>query len=172
MWPKINDTIRVSPMTVHVLHRIQDLPISIQDAWSFFVNPYNLAGITPSDLGFKVLSDPPPEAYPGLIIRYTVRPLGPFAVSWVSEISQVSAPHFFVDEQRAGPYRFWHHQHVLSEVPGGVRVEDTVHYQLPFGLLGDLVHALIVRRRLNEIFDYRACVLRDRFGVIEGEAVR
>ena len=73
-------------------------------------------------------------------------------------------PKAFVDEQRAGPYRFWHHRHTFEEVDGGVKVGDLVHYALPLGPLGSIAHALFVRRKLEWIFGFRKEILAERFG--------
>ena len=87
-------------------------------------------------------------------------------MAWVTEITHVSPLSHFVDEQRYGPYKMWHHQHFFREIPGGVEVEDIVDYILPFHFIGKIVHRLLVRERLSEIFDFRAKVLTQRFGTI------
>ena len=82
---------------------------------------------------------------------------------WVTEITAVREPEYFVDEQRAGPYRLWHHEHWFREVPGGVEVEDIVHYTLPFGLAGRLAAGSWVSRRLEAVFAFREEALSKRF---------
>jgi ligand-binding SRPBCC domain-containing protein len=99
----------------------------------------------------------------GMIVTYDVRPFPGVRMGWVTEITHVEEPHLFVDEQRFGPYRFWHHTHRFREVDGGVEAEDTVRYALPFGAVGAAVAGRIVRRRLGEIFAYRKRVLEERF---------
>lgn len=150
--------------SVRVFTRTQYLPISLEAAWDFFSAPGNLPAITPPALGFRVLSDPPSVIYPGLMLRYSVRPLPGFRTAWVSEITHVRAPEYFVDEQRSGPYSIWHHEHRFHRSPGGVRVEDIIHYALPFGRLGHALAGALVRRKLEAIFDYRAGILSERFG--------
>jgi ligand-binding SRPBCC domain-containing protein len=141
-------------MSLEILERLQIIPLPLADLWSFFGRPENLATITPSWLGFRVTSAPQETMYAGMIITYTVSPLLGVALPWTTEITHCGEPHFFVDEQRLGPYRFWHHQHHFREVAGGVEMRDLVHYQLPFGPLGR-VAAGMVRRRLEAVFDYR-----------------
>ena len=53
------------------------------------------------------------------------------------------------------PYRLWVHTHTFAEHERGTLVADSVRYELPLGPLGDLGHALIVRRDLQQIFDFR-----------------
>ena len=113
---------------------------------------------------FEVTSPVPPRAYAGLIITYRVRPLFRLPVQWVTEITHVDEGNYFVDEQRRGPYRVWHHEHHFEEVPGGVRMRDIVNYAVPLGPLGDLLDRLVVRRRVEAIFEFRRRVLDLRFG--------
>ncbi|MCK9485665.1 MAG: SRPBCC family protein [Dehalococcoidia bacterium] len=148
----------------------QRLPVSLDEAWSFFSSPANLAAITPPDMGFQVLGEAPEVMRPGLLVRYRVRPLLGIPVTWVTEITRVEDGRLFVDEQRSGPYAFWQHQHrfreVADEAGRGVEMRDIVHYEVGFGLFGDLVDQLVVRRRLAAIFAYRRRVLEQRFGTM------
>jgi ligand-binding SRPBCC domain-containing protein len=153
-------------MKLHVLDRTQKLPISIAEAWDFFSDARNLARITPPSMGFEVTSDLPPRMYAGMIVVYRVRPLLGVAVQWVTEITHVDEPRRFVDEQRFGPYRFWHHQHLFEEIPGGVEMRDIVHYGLPPG--GGALRRFLVAPRLKEIFGFRHTVLEKKFGAWTG----
>lgn len=159
-------------MKLHRLHRKQRLPVSSEEAWAFFADPQNLPLITPPWLDFQLTSAVPERMHPGLILTYTIRPFLGFKVRWVTEITHVDTPHFFVDEQRFGPYRFWHHQHHFRDVKGGVEVEDIVHYALPLGPLGTLMHRFVVGGRLEEIFSYRREVLSQRFGSMNPKSKR
>jgi len=149
------------------LHRFtcrQLLPVNIAEAWTFFSRPDNLAALTPPDLSFEVTSSLPEKMYAGMIVTYRVRPFGGLRVVWTTEITHVQEPEFFVDEQRSGPCRFWHHQHLFREVATGVEMTDLVHYRLPFGLAGELLAGRRVEKRVSEIFDFRRNVLEERFG--------
>lgn len=142
----------------------QWLPLTPEQAWTFFSDPGNLARITPPEMAFRVTSPLPERMYAGMIVTYRVRPFNWWGVSWVTEITHVREPEFFVDEQRSGPYRLWHHQHHFREVENGVEMVDLVHYRLPFGFLGDLLAGGMVARRLTAVFDYRRKVLAELFG--------
>ena len=145
------------------LERTQTLPITLEEAWDFFSDPGNLVKITPPNMDFRITSAPLREMYAGQIITYTVRPLFSVAVNWTTEITHVDRPIFFVDEQRFGPYRFWHHQHRFTQVEGGVEVHDLVHYLLQHDQLAGLVNRLFVAPRLKRIFDYRSTALKEIF---------
>ena len=155
-------------MKPSALREVQRLPISLPEAWSFFSDPRNLPRITPPSLGLEVTSDLPGVMYPGMIITYRVRPIPWISVGWVTEITHVREPVLFVDEQRFGPYRFWHHEHHFREVEGGVEMEDIVHYALPFGTIGRVFGGPLVRRRLEQIFSFRRRFLVREFGLEVG----
>lgn len=143
-------------MSLHTLERKQFLPIDLKTAWDFFSSPLNLREITPPYMNFVVTSDSAQEKmYAGMIITYRVSPILSIPIHWVTEITHVNEPYFFVDEQRFGPYSLWHHQHFFKEVEGGVEMIDRVNYKLPFGFLGDIAHFLFVKKQLNDIFNYR-----------------
>ena len=128
--------------------------------------PNNLAVITPETMRFETISGGSEAMFAGQIIAYTLRPLPGWKTNWVTEITHVEPGHYFVDEQRFGPYAFWHHLHQLRDVPGGVKMTDPVHYKIPFGLIGDAANALVVRKRLNDIFKFRRRKMEMLFGVL------
>lgn len=152
-------------MAVHSLKTVQQIPVSLSEAWDFFSNPANLQTITPAKLGFRIISHHHGERmYPGQIIEYRVSPLLGIPLYWMTEISQVADQQFFVDEQRFGPYALWHHQHHFRETGNGVEMTDIVHYKLPLWWLGDLAHGLFVRSQLQEIFNFRYQKVEEIFG--------
>jgi ligand-binding SRPBCC domain-containing protein len=150
-------------MPLEQLERLQVIPSTLQEAWSFFSRPDNLSAITPPWLNFEVTSSLPAQMYPGMILTYTVSPVAGLPLEWVTEITHCSQPRLFIDEQRIGPYRFWHHQHHFREVPAGVEVRDLVHYKLPLGPLGRIA-SRYVRKRLEAIFDFRREAVQQLLG--------
>lgn len=143
-------------MKKYELYRETILPISMLEAWDFFSNPSNLSKITPAEMDFKVVTkDLPKHIHNGLTIDYVVKPLAGVPLKWLSQISSVNAPHSFVDEQLKGPYAYWHHEHIFEEKGGKVLMKDKVTYAVPFGVLGRVANTLIVRKKLEDIFDYR-----------------
>ncbi|MGQ9644787.1 MAG: SRPBCC family protein [Ignavibacterium sp.] len=152
-------------MKIYQLKSSQILPISLSTAWKFFSDPKNLSKITPKWLNFEIISKLPDRMYAGLIITYKVKPMLNIPQTWVTEITHVNEPNYFVDEQRFGPYKMWHHEHTFTEIPGvGVEMRDIVTYVVPFGLLGRIANSLFVRKKVLEIFEYRKEVLLKMFG--------
>ena len=138
------------------LHKEQKLNAKISDVWNFAVSPKNLQRITPDKMGFEITSENSEEKiYPGMIITYKVSPILNIKMNWVTEITQVKENNFFIDEQRLGPYKMWHHQHIFIDNDDHVLMKDIVTYIPPFGLLGDMANKLFIKRQLNEIFNYR-----------------
>ena len=151
-------------MKIYQKKTIQRLPISVSEAWNFLSNPGNLKTITPEYMGFKILDEHEPKMYAGQIIKYIVTPVLGIPTTWVTEITHVEDQKYFVDEQRFGPYALWHHKHFIKEIPGGVEMIDIIDYKLPFGLLGRIAHPILVKGKLNEIFEYRYHKLIKIFG--------
>ncbi|MCY3569400.1 MAG: SRPBCC family protein [Chloroflexi bacterium] len=153
-------------MPIYRLDASQTLSTDIDTAWAFFSDPRNLAVITPPEMRFEITGDPPADVHPGLIITYRLTPLPilRLRVSWATEITQVDAPHRFADDQIAGPYALWRHEHRFREVDGGVLATDQVHWSLPLDPLSAPVAQLAVIPQLRRIFHYRAQALRERFG--------
>lgn len=147
----------------HKLYKKQFLPIGINLAWEFFSSPKNLSKITPSYMDFQITSELPEEMYEGMIITYTVKPVAGIPVNWVTEISHIRKPYFFIDTQLSGPYKLWHHQHIFKEVNNGIEMEDIVHYKLPFGLFGNIANFLFIKKQLEGIFNYRQKILSEIF---------
>jgi ligand-binding SRPBCC domain-containing protein len=149
-------------MTPFVLRAEQLIKRPIDDVFAFFNKPENLAVLTPDSLGFRILTPTPIEMKEGSLIDYTIKLAG-IRVRWTTLITAFDPPYKFVDQQLRGPYSFWHHTHTFKETDEGTLINDAVQYTLPFGALGKLVHTLIVKRRLENIFKYRAEAIEGYF---------
>jgi ligand-binding SRPBCC domain-containing protein len=153
-------------MAFYQLTKTQKLAASIKEVWSFIASPGNLKKITPGDMGFIITSNNGSECmYPGMIITYKGSPLFGIKLTWMTEITNIKEYEYFVDEQRIGPYLMWHHQHKIAPIDGGVLMTDIVTYQPPFGFIGAIANSLIIKNRLQQIFDYRSIALEKRFGM-------
>ena len=151
-------------MMVNKLFYSQKLPISLDEAWDFLSSPNNLKLITPESMNFKIIDWDKKKAYPGQIIQYTVSPVLGIKIKWVTEITQVIRNNYFIDEQRFGPYSFWHHKHFIKEIDNGILMDDVIHYKIPFGLIGKILNKIYVQNKLDKIFKYRENKLNEIFG--------
>ncbi|HLU86071.1 MAG TPA: SRPBCC family protein [Vicingaceae bacterium] len=153
-------------MAFYQFQRTQKINASLEEVWDFISSPSNLKEITPDYMGFDITSNEiPDKMYQGMIISYKVSPLLGIKTTWVTEISQVKDKEYFVDEQRVGPYKLWHHQHIIQPIKGGVLMKDIVSYEPPFGFLGKIANTLIIKKKLHQIFDYRTKAIEKRFGI-------
>jgi len=123
------------------------------ETFEVFKNPENLAQITPSWLNFQVLT-PGVDMREGAEIEYNIRWLG-LPMHWKTLITEYEPPYYFVDQQAAGPYASWRHRHTFAATPAGTSVGDHVEYALPLGKLGEIAHAVMVKRQLEAIFKFR-----------------
>jgi len=152
---------------VHHLKQSQTLPVDRKVLWEFISVPQNLNKITPPDMAFKIIGEPPEKTYAGLLLEYRVKvPLLGWS-TWLTEIKYVEEGVSFMDEQRVGPYKLWLHTHKLEDVDGGTRMTDDIRYLIPFGPIGLLANFLFVGRTLRRIFDYRRVKMEELFGKSE-----
>jgi ligand-binding SRPBCC domain-containing protein len=152
-------------MAAYSFKTVQKIPVPLEKAWSFFSDPANLQAITPANMGFKVISKShSPVVYAGQIIEYTLKPIPGIQIYWMTEITQVNDKVYFVDEQRFGPYKMWHHQHHFKEIDGGVEMTDIVHYKNPLWIFGKIANSLYVKKKLKEIFEFRHKKVEELFG--------
>lgn len=149
-------------MHIYTLHSEMLTERSIEETFEVFKNPYNLAKITPPWLNFRVVSDGV-QMRKGMEIEYQIRWMG-LPMHWKSLISEYEPPFLFVDEQLKGPYSVWKHTHTFKPTTAGTRVDDRVEYALPLGILGSIAHAVMVKRQLKAIFDFRQEALSDLLG--------
>lgn len=148
----------------HRLFREQQLNCDMATAWKFFSSANNLSEITPKDMNFIVLTTMEnDEIYEGMLIDYYISPLFGIKMKWQTEIIKVNFQKSFIDFQKKGPYKLWHHHHEFIPNENGVLMKDTVDYELPMGFLGEIAHPVFVKKKLKHIFDYRYAVLEEMF---------
>ncbi|HAF28713.1 MAG TPA: hypothetical protein DCG75_06655 [Bacteroidales bacterium] len=143
----------------------QNIPISLIEAWDFFSQPDNLGKITPQYMNFNILSrSDAGEMYPGMIITYRLSPLFNFTVKWATEITQIKEHRYFIDNQIQGPYKIWHHEHHFKKINNGTEMRDILFYDVPLGFIGQILHKIFIRKRVQEIFDFRETKIKELFG--------
>jgi ligand-binding SRPBCC domain-containing protein len=137
------------------LEFISIIPAPLDEVWTFFSSPGNLNKITPSEMNFRIITPLPEKMYKGMMIGYKVSPLPGLRLTWLTEITQSEDEKLFIDEQRKGPYKIWHHEHHFKEVAEGVEMRDVLIYDLPAGFIGRIVDVLLVYKRVKAIFAFR-----------------
>jgi ligand-binding SRPBCC domain-containing protein len=149
---------------IYILKTVQTLNVPLRKAWEFFSAPENLQKITPDHMEFIITSEVNKKAYAGQIITYKVGILPGIKQNWVTEIIQVKDYHFFIDEQRFGPYKMWHHEHWFEDVQNGkTLMSDKISYKIPFGFLGSIAQKLFIKKQLKSIFEHRYLTLEKLF---------
>lgn len=148
---------------IYTLKTSQLLPANIEKAWTFFSNPVNLDVLTPENMRFTITSEEMLKMYKGQIITYKIGILPFIKSNWVTEITMVEENSYFIDEQRFGPYKMWHHEHIF--IPKGNQTEmiDKISFALPLGFLGSLAYKLFVKKKLTEIFRFRSKKIQEIF---------
>ncbi|MBP1224677.1 SRPBCC family protein [Flavobacterium sp. 1355] len=152
-------------MKVYKIETIQYINASIEECWDFFSSPKNLQTITPDDMSFEIHDFDGKRMYPGQIITYTLKPLFGIKINWVTIITVSKENDYFIDEQRFGPYSFWHHKHFFEPTETGTKMIDIVHYALPFGFLGRIANHIMVKNKLKDIFEYRKNKIEELFNL-------
>jgi len=146
------------------------VPASLEKCWDFFSSPANLSKITPKEMDFVITSETEVgKMYPGMFITYTVKPIFGIKLQWVTEITFVDKGKYFIDEQRVGPYKIWHHEHHFEEVENGTLMTDKIYYAPPFGILGRIAQPILVKPQLKKIFDFREKMVKKVFGEAKSE---
>lgn len=149
-------------MTIYTLQREIFVRRPLAEVFEFFSRAENLERITPPWMHFRILTPPPIQMREGATIAYALRVRG-IPLGWLTEIERWNPPHEFVDVQVKGPYKLWRHTHRFLALQDGTSIVDRVRYALPFGLLGRLVHRMMVARDIDQIFDYRARLVQSLF---------
>jgi ligand-binding SRPBCC domain-containing protein len=152
-------------MKTYLLEREQWVPKPIDEVFAFFSRPENLQVLTPDWLDFRIVEAPQTLA-PGALIRYRLR-WHFLPIRWTTEITEWNPPHRFVDRELSGPYALWNHEHSFAAAQAGTQagtmMRDRVSYALPLGPLGQLAHAISVKREVESIFDFRAKAMKRLF---------
>ena len=122
----------------------------------FFEKPENLSEITPDWLHFRFDNKGiQSRTFEGAEFNYTIRWFS-FRIKWHTRISEYRRPEMFTDIQVQGPYVMWTHRHAFESVPDGTLMRDFVTYMIPCGCIGKILHSMIIKKQLQDIFSYRA----------------
>ena len=160
-------------MKIYTLEDELIIKSDIKTVWNFFSNSNNLKLITPPSLDLRLTCESKEDIYSGQIIEYTVKPiefLPIFKLKWLTEITHLEEYKYFIDEQRFGPYKLWHHKHFFIDQGDHVIVKDLVHYALffdPFSRLSQFY----VENQLKKIFKFRQESLSKLFDIYNQQSM-
>jgi hypothetical protein len=140
-------------MADHILQSRVWLAKPRPEVFAFFAEPANLARLTPPALHLRLLT-PDVVMATGAVLEYRLSWLG-LPLRWRAFVREFDPPHRFVDVQVRGPCARWEHRHRFLEEGGGTWVEDRITYRLPLGPLGSVAYALLVRRQIDAMWNYR-----------------
>jgi ligand-binding SRPBCC domain-containing protein len=146
-----------------VFERLTHIAAPRADVFRFFSEPDNLARITPAKMRFHIKRGPGRTLRESDVIEYSFRVFG-LPLRWTSRIAAWRENESFADLQERGPYSYWLHTHTFRDADGGTEMHDRVEYALPFGFLGRLLAAPLVRRELERVFNHRADAVQSIFG--------
>ena len=150
---------------MYQIKRKQDIPVSLIQAWDFFSVIDNLAKITPEHMNFNILSrSDAGEMYPGMIVTYKISPALNITIKWTTEITQIKEHNYFIDNIIKGPFKIWHHEHHFKQIENGTEIKDVLYYDIPFGFIGRILHKIFIKKRVEEIFNYREEKIKELFG--------
>ena len=138
--------------------------MTLLQAWEFFSSPHTLNDITPAFFHVEITSKVPDKIYAGLMISYRMKAVFGIPMAWLSEVCHCDEPKRFVYQQRVGPFHFWSHEVSLQPCSEGVLLEDIVFYTMPFGWFGQLMHELLIGKKLADIFKTRHDYLQTHCG--------
>lgn len=151
---------------MHQFYTEQIIPVPLDQAWNFFSNPANLMVLTHPKMKMKMESQNGlTPIFEGKVLKIKVKLFGIFSTSFLSEITEIKAPNYFMDTQLTGPFAFWQHKHSLSKVEGGTKVIDEITLKFPLGFVGTVAYDLFGKKYLIKIFAYRKLVLEKQFGI-------
>ncbi len=145
---------------MYEFHHETILNAQINTVFDFFSDAQNLERITPTFLGFHIITPTPIKISQGTLIDYKLRIHG-IPMRWQTHISEWNPPYSFTDEQLKGPYQQWIHRHTFESIGDGnaTLMRDHVRYSI---FAGKLVHFLI-KKDIQTIFKHRTQVIESIF---------
>jgi len=76
-------------------------------------------------------------------------------------ITSMSRPLSFTDEMVAGDFKELKHEHHFKQVDNGTLMIDLLHFEMPFGGLGQLADRFMLRRYLKKLLERRIQFIRE-----------
>ena len=142
-----------------VFERRIELPVSVDELFAWHTRQGAFQRLTPPWEPTKVVSNDGVVNGGRAVMEMH---LGPTTQRWIAEHKEVAPGQGFVDEQVAGPFKAWRHEHRMEALgPARSALVDHIEYVLPLGAVGHFFGEGIAARRLEKMFTYRHDVLRE-----------
>ena len=110
----------------------------------------------PPELNFNVTSSKPTNIYEGKIITFNTKIFPCYNTNIISEITKISDEEYFIDHQIYGPYKIWHHEHHFKKAANNnTIIIEKIKYKLHLHPFSRIIHKLILKKKLLNIFKYR-----------------
>jgi len=78
-----------------------------------------------------------------------------------TQITEFESPNFFVDEMIEGAFQSFRHEHHFEEFEEGTIMTDYFDYSSPFGILGKMVDAIILKKYMTNLLTKRNQVIKE-----------
>jgi ligand-binding SRPBCC domain-containing protein len=130
-------------------------PTTVEAITAFHADSQALARLTPPPplMFFQVLRDDRTSLTEGEI-EFRLW-FGPLPVRWLARHQPGPTPHAFADHMLAGPMAVWQHEHLFTEVQGGIELTDRIQLEHKPGLPGLLTRLVFDGLPLRLLFIYR-----------------
>lgn len=76
------------------------------------------------------------------------------------KVTEFEKPHFFTDEMIEGTFKSFKHKHEFIKKDDGTLMRDTLIWTSPFGFLGRIVDALLLKNHLRKFVSRRNAELK------------
>ncbi len=132
-----------------------DIQAAVEEVFAFHESPDALTQLIPPWENMRVVESSG-SLRVGSRVVLAGKVLGLIPIRWVAEHVEYDPPNCFADIQSSGPFRSWHHRHLMIRTKRGTTIlRDDVDYQLPLGWLGHILGDWLVKRKLKAMFEYR-----------------
>ena len=135
------------------LERTVQISAPIERVFHFHDDTRNLLKITPPDVHVTIETMGSPGL--GYEVTLKVRQFMLFVMHWHVRITAYEPPFLMIDEQVSGPFKTWKQTRKLRQVDGITELTDIVEYDVPFGLIGRIANAMVIKGQIEKMFAYR-----------------
>lgn len=141
-------------MAIHTFTSSIEIFAPQETVFHFHDDTSNLLKITPPSIKVKILrADPPGQ---GAIVKLKVTQFGFLTQIMEMEFTTYDAPNTLTDTQRNGKFKTFIQERTFETTSRNSTIlTDTLHYELPFGFLGDFANFLLVRKIVSSMFTFR-----------------